>query len=204
MVGSGCDTTHYSPVMMIRVIVSSAVNRLVFFRLPWNQPNMAEHKMTRFDSQDLPSLLSYLSLIGQAGLCWTPSVWRRAWGRGKYRLYRAESRWAGRGWSYQTTDRQSRHQDIVCNTRSYICIGSDIKTVLHQNIIEAKYFVNRQVQDKLQKRNAKRKSKNENFVWKKSFPFENLSHFMILRKSLFLYFEFGRRLWTSVGNMTNT
>ena len=88
-------------VMMIRVIVSLAVSRLVFFLLTWKHQAW-QNMITKV----LPFLSCYPSLIVQAFLCWTPSVSRKGSGRGKYSLRRAESRWGGRGWSYQTTDRE--------------------------------------------------------------------------------------------------
>ena len=53
--------------------------------------------------------------------------------------------------------RQRDNSDNVW-TVSHFSIRPDIKTVLHQDIVEAKQFVNRQVQAKLQKRNEERKS----------------------------------------------
>ena len=99
-------------------------------------------------------------------------------------------------------ERQTDQIRQILGTLSNLSVRSDIKTVLHQDIIPTKYFVNRQVQAKLQKRNIERESlKKIRLEEIFNLPF---SHFMILRKKLFLYFEFGRRLWTSVGNMTNT
>ena len=168
---------------MIRVIVSPAVSRFVFFLRTFSDQLWIKLYIKAV-LMSWPSQCSCSTQTPPASSCWTPSAWRRGWGRGRCRRIQGRRSSAGRAASSQTkakTERsrlkvssfmyflltsKGRVQSVefsilhkswfISNELTHCCMRRNVEAVLHQDVCPSKHPVHAQVHGELKDRYQER------------------------------------------------